>query len=184
MGLNKLSIKSQATLQSTDIMPVQQDVGGTWTNFKTTLAKLREFIFANFLATTNTFTAKQTFNNGIALNAKKVENIAAGTAAGDAVNFGQLTNANPKTLYYWTGSAFAEATGLLYDPATKSLTIDGSAGEDSLILNNGFIKAATQFTPSGSADSKGAVGTIATDDNYIYVKTTVGWKRTGSLSTF
>jgi hypothetical protein len=38
-------------------------------------------------------------------------------------------------------------------------------------------------TPSGSADSQGTVGDITSDDNYIYVKTSGGWKRV-ALSTF
>ena len=34
------------------------------------------------------------------------------------------------------------------------------------------------YTPIGSADPTGQVGDITTDDNYIYVKTSTGWKRT------
>lgn len=40
-----------------------------------------------------------------------------------------------------------------------------------------------QYTPSGSADGAGVFGEILTDDNYIYVKRTSGWKRV-ALSTF
>jgi len=32
-------------------------------------------------------------------------------------------------------------------------------------------------TPSGPADPQGSVGDFLWDDNYIYVKTNVGWKR-------
>lgn len=35
-----------------------------------------------------------------------------------------------------------------------------------------------QYTPSGTTDTQGEIGDITTDDNYIYVKTSVGWKRT------
>jgi hypothetical protein len=38
-------------------------------------------------------------------------------------------------------------------------------------------------TPSSSADTQGTVGDITSNDNYIYVKTNVGWKR-AALSTF
>ena len=34
-----------------------------------------------------------------------------------------------------------------------------------------------QRTPTGSADASGTVGDIATDDSYVYVKTSTGWKR-------
>jgi hypothetical protein len=38
-------------------------------------------------------------------------------------------------------------------------------------------------TPSGTADTQGAVGDLASDDNYLYAKTSTGWKR-AALSTF
>lgn len=40
-----------------------------------------------------------------------------------------------------------------------------------------------RHTPTGSADSQGAVGDITSDDSFIYVKTSAGWKR-AALSTF
>lgn len=40
-----------------------------------------------------------------------------------------------------------------------------------------------RYTPSSSADPIGIEGTITTDDNYIYVKTSAGWKRS-ALSVF
>lgn len=41
----------------------------------------------------------------------------------------------------------------------------------------------TPFTPKSSADASGAANDVARDDNYIYVKTSTGWKRT-ALSNF
>lgn len=41
----------------------------------------------------------------------------------------------------------------------------------------------TPYTPSGTGDANGATGNISWDDNYLYVKTFSGWKRT-SLSIF
>lgn len=38
-------------------------------------------------------------------------------------------------------------------------------------------------TPSSSADTQGVVGDITSDDNYIYAKTSTGWKRS-ALTTF
>ena len=41
----------------------------------------------------------------------------------------------------------------------------------------------TSYTPSGTNDANGQVGAICWDNNYIYVKTGIGWKRV-ALSTF
>jgi hypothetical protein len=41
----------------------------------------------------------------------------------------------------------------------------------------------TSYTPASSTDTNGNIGDFAWDDNYLYVKTTSGWKRT-TLSTF
>lgn len=41
-----------------------------------------------------------------------------------------------------------------------------------------------QYTPTSTADPVGIVGDICADDNYIYTKTSAGWKRTPSLETF
>lgn len=39
------------------------------------------------------------------------------------------------------------------------------------------------YTPTGTSDTAGEIGDLAKDDNYIYVKTSVGWKRS-VLSTW
>ena len=36
----------------------------------------------------------------------------------------------------------------------------------------------TAKNPTGSLDASGYVGDMAWDDNYVYVKTSTGWKRT------
>ncbi len=41
----------------------------------------------------------------------------------------------------------------------------------------------TTYTPTGSADANGNTGDIAWDDDYMYIKTSTGWKR-NVLSTF
>jgi hypothetical protein len=40
-----------------------------------------------------------------------------------------------------------------------------------------------EFTPSSTNDNIGKLGEITRDDDYIYIKTESGWKRTG-LETF
>jgi hypothetical protein len=59
---------------------------------------------------------------------------------------------------------------------TAKLHIEGTTGYNQLRL-------ATSYTPTSSADSNGNVGDVAWDNNYIYVKTSTGWKRT-ALVTF
>ena len=50
---------------------------------------------------------------------------------------------------------------------------------------NGYsqFRLVTPYTPTGATDFNGLIGDTAWDDNFIYIKTTAGWKRTG-LSTF
>ncbi len=44
------------------------------------------------------------------------------------------------------------------------------------------LNIATSFTPSSTTGTEGVTGDIAWDDDYIYVKTNVGWKRAGLTS--
>jgi len=59
---------------------------------------------------------------------------------------------------------------------TARLHVVGATGYNQLRLQ-------TPYTPTSSADPNGQVGDIAWDDNYIYVKTSTGWKR-AALSAF
>lgn len=53
---------------------------------------------------------------------------------------------------------------------TTALDINNPAGSPGLRIRN-------TKTPTGSADPSGNVGDVAWDDNFWYVKTSVGWKR-------
>ena len=46
-----------------------------------------------------------------------------------------------------------------------------------------FLGIGTSYTPTGTADAQGVTGDIAWSDTYIYLKTSVGWKR-AAISTF
>ena len=59
---------------------------------------------------------------------------------------------------------------------TARLHVVGSTGYNQLRLQ-------TPYTPTSSADPNGNVGDIAWDNNYIYVKTSTGWKR-AALTSF
>ena len=58
-----------------------------------------------------------------------------------------------------------------------------SSPTSKLDVNDNRIRIRSTFTPTSSADANGNIGDIAWDDNYIYVKTSVGWKR-APLSTW
>jgi hypothetical protein len=49
---------------------------------------------------------------------------------------------------------------------------------------NGFdqLKLESTYTPSSSSDPNGTVGDIAWDDDYIYIRTSTGWKRSALTS--
>lgn len=57
---------------------------------------------------------------------------------------------------------------------TAKVDITGANGYDQLRMR-------TSYTPTGNGDPNGEVGDIAWDENYIYIKTNNGWKRTGML---
>jgi hypothetical protein len=45
------------------------------------------------------------------------------------------------------------------------------------------LNLAQTYTPTSSADATGVTGDVKRDDNYLYIKTSTGWKRT-ALTTF
>jgi hypothetical protein len=59
---------------------------------------------------------------------------------------------------------------------TSRLDVSGEEGYNQLRLRK-------KYTPTSSSDTNGAVGDVSWDDNYIYIKTSSGWKRS-ALSTF
>lgn len=67
-------------------------------------------------------------------------------------------------------------TGFITASPTSAVDISGVTGYQQFRLR-------TKYTPSSSADSNGSQGDVSWDDNYIYIKTAGGWKRT-ALSTF
>lgn len=59
---------------------------------------------------------------------------------------------------------------------TSQIDITTSNGYDQLRLRS-------SYTPISTSDADGEVGDVAWDDSYIYIKTSIGWKRT-ALSSF
>jgi hypothetical protein len=70
----------------------------------------------------------------------------------------------------------AGSVGIGTSSPTAKLDVNGSTGYNQLRLR-------TSYTPTGTSDPNGNVGDIAWDNNYIYVKTSAGWKR-AALSTW
>lgn len=69
------------------------------------------------------------------------------------------------------------------DASTDKIGIGTSTPTSKLDINSDMLRLRTSKTPTGTADSSGNTGDIAWDDNYVYVKTSAGWKRS-ALSTF
>ena len=67
--------------------------------------------------------------------------------------------------------------GIGVQSPTSRLDINATNGYSQLRLE-------TSYTPTSTSDSHGNVGDVAWDANYIYIKTSAGWKRTATLSTF
>jgi len=67
------------------------------------------------------------------------------------------------------------------------LGADGTAATSraDIIGANGYsqLRLRTKYTPTSTADTNGNTGDISWDENYFYVKTAAGWKRS-ALSTF
>ena len=69
----------------------------------------------------------------------------------------------------------------------NDVSIDFLTDSDGNWVTNTDLKAKglviPTYTPSGSADTNGNIGNITRDDNYLYIKSAGGWKRT-SLELF
>ncbi|MCX7589627.1 MAG: hypothetical protein N2Z85_01660, partial [Patescibacteria group bacterium] len=82
---------------------------------------------------------------------------------------------------------FSTNTGHAIGVERMRITGDGNVGigttnpTDLLDINgsNGYsqLRLRTTYTPTNSSDTNGEVGDIAWDSNYIYIKTSAGWKR-------
>lgn len=112
-----------------------------------------------------------------------------------------LYSANSSNLNYLAGSL-----GLAVSTPTQLLDVNGnarirgalydgtnSAGSSGNILTStgsatqwksaASVLAGSTYVPTGTSDPLGSTGDFSYDSNYIYVKTSAGWKRT-ALSTF
>jgi hypothetical protein len=98
-----------------------------------------------------------------------------------------LTTVNPWITFH-AGSAYSTTgaprmliqgngyTGVGTTSPASQLDISGRAGYHQFRMR-------TAYTPSSSSDSNGNVGDFSWDTNYLYIKTSSGWKRS-ALTTF
>ena len=104
-------------------------------------------------------------------DARGIESLAAGFASR-----AEGEGASAIGWYTYVGSTHAHSTALGYSATTtkaNQVRIGRAVDEVSV---PGRLNVAPR-TPSGSTDTQGSVGDIAADDNYVYVKTSTGWKR-------
>ena len=83
-----------------------------------------------------------------------------------------LIDADP--LYFNTNSN--GSVGIGTPSPTAKVDVNGSTGYDQ-------VRMRRSYTPSATSDTNGNTGDIAWDDDYIYIKTSAGWKR-AALTTF
>lgn len=85
-------------------------------------------------------------------------------------------------------TAFLGASKALYiQTSTQGVAIGPTTPTDKLTVDgaNGYsvFRLVDSYTPTGTADTNGNTGSFAWDANYLYIKTSAGWKRS-ALSTF
>lgn len=77
---------------------------------------------------------------------------------------------------------------LLDDVSNVTAAVEGSiinATKIDIDGDNGYtqLRLRKSYTPIGASDTNGQEGDVAWDDNYVYLKTSTGWKRS-ALSIF
>lgn len=77
---------------------------------------------------------------------------------------------------YLSGGLNGGSIGVNTLSPTAMFDINGNNGYDQLRLRR-------PYTPSSSADANGNTGDVSWDNDYIYIKTSLGWRRS-ALSTF
>jgi hypothetical protein len=108
-----------------------------------------------------------------------------GSAVYDNINYNTMTPTGEPTYMYDVD--FSQDGTRMYVLGYGSKKVFeffvGESSEGGNLVVGGTVTTKTSYTPSGTNDPNGEVGTIVWDNNYLYVKTKVGWKRV-ALSTF
>jgi len=153
-------------------------VAGVWGNVGATLADDRRAIYANISQSTNIENAN---SYGMRFEVSYVSTVSAETVYGiysDASAVGSgVTNV----------SGYFKATNVSNNENYAIITDGGDSGFGTLtptdMLHVNGVTGSTQFrleqsyTPTGSGDTAGNIGSVAWDDDYWYQKTNTGWGR-------
>lgn len=148
----KLSGKSQRTLVNTDVIPIQDGTSYNW--YKTTLAKLKEFIYTLIFSDDNTWTGDNTFSGAV--------NVPSGSTPTNAVNKSQLDtkeDASTGTDGNYIKKGIPNSTGLLSDSTTL----------------NAINLPELSSPPTDSNDTIGADGDIGYFSSDLYLKSKGKW---------
>lgn len=89
-------------------------------------------------------------------------------SAANYISLGNYNGAAEQMRVVFDGVTFGVGIGTT-TPSAK-LDIFNTTGYDQLRMR-------TSYTPSGPTDTNGHTGDIAWDDDYVYIKTSTGWKR-------
>jgi hypothetical protein len=84
---------------------------------------------------------------------------------------GETESSNGYAGYFLGGKNYFEGSvGVGTTAPTAVMDVSGSTGYNQ-------VRMRTSYTPTSSTDVHGNIGDMAWDDNYIYIKTNAGWKR-------
>jgi hypothetical protein len=98
-------------------------------------------------------------------------------AAGDFV----INISSDTTLIGWRCTTSGDFAGT---PPVFHMCVTGTSGVDiNNSTGNNQWRQRTSYTPTSTRDTKGNTGDFSWDNNFIYVKTSAGWKR-AALTTF
>jgi hypothetical protein len=95
-------------------------------------------------------------------------------SAANYISLGNYNGANEQMRVVFDGVTFGVGVGTT--SPTAKLDVNATYGYDQFRMR-------TSYTPSGTGDANGETGDMAWDDDYIYFKTSAGWKR-AALETF
>jgi hypothetical protein len=174
-------------------------------NARITNQNLSEFALYNYggtnlngtTGTQSTFAIRQSFlpTSGSAIyNAFRINTTINQTGTSSGISRGLFISPILTLAADWRSIEWNNNTGFgLYGVGTATNYLNGNLGikttspTDLIDINgaNGYsqLRLRTAYTPTGTADANGNTGDVAWDDNYIYIKTAAGWKRS-ALSTF
>jgi hypothetical protein len=174
-------------------------------NARITNQNLSEFALYNYggtnlnatSGTQSTFAIRQSFlpTSGSAIyNAFRINTTINQTGTSSGISRGLFISPILTLAADWRSIEWSNNSGFgLYGNGNANNYLNGNLGikttspTDLIDINgaNGYsqLRLRTAYTPTGTADANGNTGDVAWDDNYIYIKTAAGWKRS-ALSTF